>query len=52
MEKVASVLHDATDKLASAIKQSVDKKFPQIVEAQEVLLDLLISLNPSYNLES
>jgi len=51
-EKVLDTLDSITDKLVEAIQKGADKSFPQICEAQQELLELLIGLNPSFGLDN
>jgi len=50
LEKIVKALDKATDLLAEAIRSGADKTYPSICTVQQILLETLIDLCPSYGL--
>lgn len=50
MEKIVKVLDEVTEMLAMSIRWRADERFPQICDVQQILLEFLIDLNPSFGL--
>lgn len=50
MKKIIKTLDIATDKLARVIQLSGATVNAELCEAQQILIDLLISLNPRFGL--
>jgi hypothetical protein len=51
LKKVISVLDKATDLLSVAIRSGAGSACAEVCRVQELLLETLIDLEPSYNLD-